>query len=217
MSEILIADLLAEAAKVEKQFKDNLSIVEKRDDLSSKGLADARAMFAQNYRKAVADLQERARAILEAERVKLKRERAAGRAKEVETERATLGDLVYAQLRARELEAMSSADIRREYDEAPEGFDKTLVGRLGRIILFERVNREPTEANFLALQGFNTSPAYVVALEGRERDLRRSEELVGELDPVGWKAEFGATMGIDPAFVQTTTQFGATVAQGDKA
>ena len=202
----LIDDLLAESTKAEKQFRDNLSILAGRDDLSDKGVADTRAMFEANYRKTVADLQNQATARLEAERVKMTQARTEAKKREVDRLRSTLGDQVFARIVERRLESMPADDIRRFHGEAVEGFEKELVAGLGLAIMEERATREPTPANYMALQALATPSGDLGELQRRELDLRQSESLVAELDPVAWRRDKALALGVDARYIEPTSR-----------
>lgn len=202
----LIDDLLAESAKAEKQFNDNLSILAGRDDLSDKGVADARRMFEDNYRKTVADLQSQATLRLEAERVKVTQAHTEAKRKEVDRLRATLGDQVFARIVERRLESMPAEEIRRFHEEAADGFLKELVAGLGLAILEERATRDPSPANYMTLQALATPSGDLGELQRRDLDLRQSESLVAELDPVTWRRDTASRLGVDPRFIEPTSR-----------
>ena len=202
----LIDDLLAESVKVEKQLRDNLSILAGRDDLNDKGVADSRGMFEGHYKTAVGELQQRATARLEAERAKLALALKAARAKAFETKRSILGDQVVARIIEKSLEGLPAEEIAKAFEEASDGFEKTLVGELGRVILRDLAEREPSTATFLALQKLAEVSPDLVELQQKEHILRHSEELVAELDPVAWRADVGGRLGIKAEFMTPTSR-----------
>ena len=203
----VIDDLLAQSAQVEKQLQDNLSILTGRDDLSEKAIVEARKMFQDNYRATVANLQDQARVRLEMERAKMTLALAAAKRKEVERTRSILGDQVVARIYERRLESMPADDIRRFYEEGAEGFEKELVAGLGRAILEERAARDPSSpTNYIALQTLATPSGELGELQRREFDLRQSEGLVAELDPITWRRDTADRLGVDPRFIEPTSR-----------
>ena len=205
---VVIDDLIDQARKADKQFKDNLSILTGRDDLNAKGMSDSRKMFVELYQNATGALKGQAEDRVKAGHVYLAKKRAEVRKKEVEAKRALLGDQVFARIVERRLEGMTSEHIRRAFEEAAEGFEKTLIGEMGYTILRERKASDPTPDNVMALQTLEdailaASSPELQDLDRLENEIGRAEGLIPQLDPVTWRAEMGDRFGVRPGLVQT--------------
>lgn len=198
-------DFEREAAQIDAQFAQNVALLDKRDDLSPKGLAEQRERLDAMRRQQVAELQQRARYKLEADTFTNGKALAEARAEQIAQLRKTLGDAILADIYVRRLALRTGPEVVRAYAEAVPGWEQTLIGALGIALLEERQENAnpPNMEDELALAELErlTTPEAVRELELKAREVRNGERWLESLDAQGYRASMADKLGVQAEYV----------------
>jgi len=194
-----------EAAQIDAQHAQNVALLDKREDLSPKGLAEQRERLDAMRRQQVAELQQRARYKLEADTFKTSKALAQARAEQIEGLRKTLGDAILASIYARRLALRTGPELVRAYAEAVPGWEQTLVGALGIALLEERQETAHPSSmeDELALSELErlTTPEAVRELELQARENRDGERWLESLDLQAYRGRMADALGVRAEYV----------------
>ena len=122
----------------------------------------------------------------------------------IDAKRQALGDVVLAQIYILRVQALPSEDIQRLYEHSAEGFERALVGELGRAVLESRIRAQGASmADFAAANALQSDVSpQLRTLEAEALELAHGDEFVTQLDVSAARQRVADTYGVGVQYVE---------------
>ena len=196
-------DLKNKATQIDSERQAATAKIRNDQFLTVTGKADAIAKVESTYRAAIDGLQRTWELRLIGDKaentVRLERERTAA----VDAKRKVLGDHVLAMLYQRRIEGMDSADIQAAFEAAAPGFERMLIGEIGRTVIGERL-RQPGHAgaDIMAANILADVNPDLARLESTAKELaREGESGLAALDVESERQRLSNGYGVNAAYL----------------
>lgn len=185
-----------DAQQVYAVYLRKLEDIGRREDLSPKGKADARAKVEQEYRDKIAHLQGVATLSLKLDREHYTAALREARKSELQRLRRVLGDATLTHIYELRLGCMTAQEIADWHSAAVDDWETALLGELGAAVIEGRSTEATQGADRAIVSRLRQTPQTVQHIEAQLEELRHAEKDLERLDVQAYNARIADAFGV---------------------